>query len=272
MGSHSDFEQQPVFDWHLRRERHLDGAGARTGVPGATYSVSGSLTQTAGGAGAATTSLSFTGSSPSPSGYCYSAPYIYHYAVTESETMAISSDSCDNASGTWSNSDGFNGSATMSKPSDLPNLTPAQTSSAICWWDTYPCGTGYWSVVLFEDTLQSTKSMAGRQVYEGVGTAYDNCYFSNIYYAPYSLSGGGWYVGYYYFDSRTDFDYVGTQPGAPGFYRSAGRTPCTMGSTQPMWIYTYTGPAQYFTGALEVSIQPTWYGVEKNGIAAWRTY
>jgi hypothetical protein len=247
------------------------GTAIAPGCPAATYQVSGTLTQSYG---AGTASLSVTGSSPSPSGACLSTDgYTWYYVDTQYETVAITNDSCDYASGTWSNSIGGMGSITMTKPTDLPELTPAQSTAFICWWDAMACGPNpNWPVVLFEDTLQSAKDMAGRQVYESQGGIYDGCWFPGTMYPYTGLSGGGWFVGYYYFDNRFDFDYVGVPAAVPGYIRTAGMTPCYQAVIQNMSIYSHTGSPQYYSDTIFIDYQPGWFGVQKNGVTEWRTY
>lgn len=241
------------------------------------YQVSGTITQTWGGAGVGTTTLNLTGQNPNPSGYCGTI----HIASTQSVNVTITNNGCDQANGTWSNSDGGNGNLTMTKPADTPDLSPTQTTSTICWWD--QCGQpGGWTVVLFEDAIQSSKSMAGRQAYEWQnypGNVQDSCWYQNSAYAVGGggLSGGGWYVGYYFFDNRMDYDYVGMLPAMLAYYNGLNggmnRVPCLMSIGQNMSLFTSAGSSQYFNDTLTLSLQNGgWYGVGKNGNQAWRQY
>ena len=127
--------------------------------------------------------------------------------------------------------------------------------------------------MLFEDTLGSSKSMAGRQVYEAQnGASNDSCWYSGSPYEPYHLSGGGWYVGYYGFGNKVSFDYVGLDPQIYQWYYSQGKTPCVMSAPQQMLIYKNGGSESYFQTTITISMQPPWYGVAKNGVQAWRQF
>jgi hypothetical protein len=166
----------------------------------------------------------------------------------------------------------------MSKPDDIPDENPTQSTSAFCWWDQSPCGSGYWSVFLFRDTIGSSKSTAGRQAYEWQAQAStDTCTFPNSTYPAMSLTGTGWWVGYYYFNNEMDYDYVGLDPQVVNYYIQQGRVPCTMSTPQTMDLFVNTSTGQYssrqyFTDTLTISIQQGWYGIAKNGVQAWRQY
>jgi len=240
------------------------------------YQVSGTITQYAA---LGQTSLSITGGSPNPSGDCPIDGL--HIADLQGVSVNITNNGCDYASGTWDNSDGLNGRVTMTKPADVPDGNPAQATRAVCWLD--QCTPGFpWTVVLFEDTIQSTKSMAGRQAYEWQnfpGNIQDNCQFPGTRYpnANGGLTGGGWYVGFYFFDNRMDYDYVGMGQIMIDYYNGLNggmnRVPCVMNIGQNMSLFTNNGSSQYFNDTLTWSLQNGgWYGVAKNGIQAWRQY
>lgn len=249
------------------------------------YQVSGTITQSWGGSGVGLTTLNLTGSNPSPSGSCSNdGQHISDYQYVD---VSITNNGCDYASGSWSNSDGFQGNLTMTKPADIPDEFPTQTSSAVCWWD-QGCG-GVWPVVLFEDTIGSSKSMAGRQAYEWQGAStQDTCWFQGSWFPPYGLSGGGWYVGYYWgsgggagYSNKMEYDWVGLGPDTVTYYNginvegstnAMNRVPCTMNAPQNMSLYTHTSSQEYLTDELTISIQQGWYGVAKNGVQAWRQY
>jgi len=154
------------------------------------YQISGEISQTRGqdDVSSGETALSLTGSNPSPSGYCGNT----HISDEQGLTAMIANNICDFATGTRTNSDGFNGGVNMTKPSDLPDLFPTQTTADFCWGEQCPPAfQAPWSAFLFEDTIGSSKSMAGRQAYESQGGgSQDNCWFQGSFFPPYGLSGG----------------------------------------------------------------------------------
>ncbi len=238
---------------------------APPGCPTIAYQVSGSLTQTFGSSSVAgTPAISWTGSSPSPTAACGG----YTPVPSITFTGNISNDGCDYASGTWLNSSGLNGSFTMTKPADVPDLSPAETTSVVAWHSLAP------TVAVYEETIGASKYQAGRQTFEASnGSATDTCWFVGSMYSYGGLSGGGWYVGYYYFNNKFEYDCVGMAPAAVTYYRSAGRVPCLVTIPQKMSLYTHTGSAQYFTDTLYWNVpDATNYGVARNGVQAWRTY
>jgi hypothetical protein len=237
------------------------------GCPAVTWTVSGTLTQTFGTAGSrGTTAAHWVGSSPSPSATC--GGWTPFASVTFDGN--ILNDGCDFSSGTWSNSDGASGSFSMTKPTDYPDLSPAETSPAVYWWSTYP------TVALFDQTIGSSKYLAGRQVFESPnGSVSDTCWFSGSAVDRGGLSGGGWYVGFYFFNNRWEYDYVGLTPAQIGYYRSNSRTPCLITVPQAMNIYAYdaTSSSVYFTDTLYVNLPDLVnVGVARAGVAAWRTW
>ena len=175
------------------------------------------------------------------------------------------------ASGTWANSTGIgSGSFDMTKASDIA-LT--ETSTAIAWWSTYP------TVLLFQGSISSTNSLAGRQVFESTnGSPSDSCNRAGdaaLGYQSYHLTGGGWYVGFYYFNSWYDYDYVGIPPTYVNYYRGKGRTPCAMAAPQMMNIYTRAGlsSVSYYSDTLQISLPDNSnVGVERGGLWGWRTW
>ncbi len=242
------------------------------GCPSWTFTVSGTLTQTPGSATApAVTSFSWTGSNPSPDVPCYTlnGPI---YPVNSTFIGRISNNSCDNASGTWAHSDGSgSGNFTMNKPSDVAST---EISQAVAWWQPYP------TILLFEGQIASSLDLAGRQVFESAnGTPSDSCYRSGdrlddgTYLYPYQITGGGWFVGYYYFDGRYDYDYVGYPPSWIEYYRTHGRTPCQASAPQAMRIYTSGGSVTYYTNTLQIKLPDnTNVGVERGGLWGWRKW
>ena len=233
---------------------------------------SGSITQINGGANAATTQLNITFKNPSPSGYCDENGKQVHIANTQSVSVNITNDDCANAAGTWSNSDGNGGTEAMTKPADLPDLNPSETTSTAGWWSLDP------TIMLYDETIGSSKSLAGRQVFEVAGAPNDTCWFQNSLYAYSDLTGGGWFVGYYFFNNRFEYDYVGMYSEAVSYYKglvpnSTNRTPCLVTLPQTMKIYTVTGSQSYFNDALYWNLpDQVNYGVAKNGVQAWRKY
>ncbi len=130
--------------------------------------------------------------------------------------------------------------------------------------------------MLYEQTIGSSKYMAGMQVFESPnGNATDTCWFSGSVYNPGGLSGGGWFVGFYFFNNEWDYDYVGMYSGAVTYYRNNNRTPCLVTIPQAMNMYQYdtAGSFTYFTDTLYWNLPDTVnYGVARNGVQAWRTY
>jgi len=188
--------------------------------PHVIYQVSGSISQTFGSATTSgTTRITWSATSPSPSGSCAGStpwPSVTH-------TGTITNDGCDSGNGTWSNSGGGNGTFTMSKPADVPDGSPAETTTPIAWWSSDP------TIALYDNTIGSSKYMAGRQVVESAnGASSDTCWFNGSIYTTASLGStlAGWFVGFYYFNNRYEYDYVGMYSGAVSYYRSNGRTPC----------------------------------------------
>jgi hypothetical protein len=204
------------------------------GCPSVTWTVSGTLTQTTGNAyTAGTTALNWQASNPNPSRSCGGVTPV----STMTYTGNIDNNGCDTGAGSSVNSSGVHGSFSMTKPTDVAS---SETSAAVAWYSVYP------TILLFQGNISpaSLNSLAGRQVFESPnGTPTDSCYRttdpSNIY--PFHLSGGGWYVGYYYFNSSYYYDYVGFTPGLISYYRSKGRTPCLATAPQAMNIYTRAG-------------------------------
>lgn len=231
---------------------------------------SGTLTQTSGGSGPATTTLNVTFSNPTPTGYCGNT----HISATQTITATITNDDCANASGSRSNSDGSasNVPTSLTKPADIP--TGGETTSTVSWDSQFP------TIMLFQEGIPSPRSLAGRQVFEAGGAPSDTCWqkVPNSPYAHGDLSGGGWYVGYYYFDSSFHYDYVGMFPDAVKYYKglapnSVNVTPCLVTLPQTMKIYTPTGSQSYFSDTLYWNLpDQVNYGVAKNGVQAWRTY
>lgn len=189
-----------------------------------------------------------------------------------SETFdgGITNNGCDTMSGSWTNSDGARGTFSMTKPTDLPDRSPAETSTAVAWWSLAP------TIALFEQTIGSSKYMAGRQVFEAqLGWAFDSCYFDGSIYDPYKLSAGGWYVGFYFFNNKWEYDYVGITPGAINYYRLKSRTPCLMHANQGMRMYSRDTSTsnEYFTDTVYVNLPDKLnYGVARAGVQAWRTW
>ena len=231
---------------------------------------SGTLSQTNGGSGPATTELNITFSNPTPTGTC--SLNKQHISNTQTISVKITNDDCDNAAGTWSNSDGVNGNLSMTKPTDFPDLSPPETTSVVSWWTDDP------TIMLYDETIGSSKSMAGRQVFEAAGAPNDTCWFINSLYNYSDLDGGGWYVGYYYFNNRFEYDYVGMFSSAVSYYKglvpnSVNKTPCLVTVPQTMKIYSRSGSQAYFNDTLYWNLpDKVNYGVSKNNVQAWRTY
>jgi hypothetical protein len=237
------------------------------GCPTVTWSVSGTLSQTFGSASQrGTTAAHWVASNPSPSSQC--GNWIPFSSTTFDGN--ILNDGCDFSSGTWSNSDGASGSFSMTKPTDFPNLNPAETSTVVAWWSSAP------TVALFEQNIGSSTYLAGQQVYEASnGSPTDTCWFSGSIYAPGALSGGGWFVGFYFFNNRWHYDYIGMLPQTVSYYRSNNRPPCLITIPQAMRMYARDtlSSSVYFTNTLYINLPDhTNYGVARAGVQAWRTW
>ena len=255
----------------------VSGTLQSVGLCGALYqNSSGTLAQINGGDGPANTQLNITFSNPDPSGWCDLGNGQYqHIADTQTISVNITNDDCDNASGSWSNSDGCpacSGNLAMTKPSDIPDLNPAETTSVVSWWSSDP------TIMLYDETIGSSKSLAGRQVFEMSTAPNDGCWYQDSLYGKQDLTGGGWFVGYYYFNNRYEYDYVGMGYLRVPYYRgqvqnSVNRTPCLVTLPQTMKIYTRLGSQAYFNDTLYYNLpDQVNYGVSKNNVQAWRTY
>lgn len=213
------------------------------------------------------TTFTWTGTNPQPNTLCNG---VYPFSSITYQG-GLASDGCDQASGTWTNSDGGHGSFTMAKPSDLPS---GETSAAISWWSSDP------TIMQYEQTHTSPSYLAGRQVYESPGpNQIDTCHFTGSMYQSAALGTtvnlGGWFVGYYYFDNRSDYDYVGMYSGAVQYYRDMHKVPCEVALDQKMNICTHgcTFSSNYFSDVLYWNIPDnTNYGTARAGVQAWRTW
>ncbi len=237
------------------------------GCPTVTWSVSGTLTQTFGTSFArGTASANWVATNPSPSSTCGS------FTPFSSTTFNgnILNSGCDFFSGSWTNSSGGSGGFSMTKPTDLPDLIPSEASTAIAWDSAYP------TVMLFDQTLGSSKYLAGHQVFETSGGASsDTCWFPGSIYLPMGLSGGGWHVGFYFFNNRWHYDYIGFLPATISYYRSNSRTPCLVTIPQQMRSYALDtlSSSAYFTNTLYINLPDLVnYGVARAGVQAWRTW
>lgn len=184
---------------------------------------------------------------------------------------SIGNNTCDAASGTWANAEGSgSGNFTMSKPADVAST---ETTTTIAWYSLLP------TIFLFQGSIASSVGLAGRQVFEtGNGTPSDSCWrqgdvVDGLPAAPLHVTGGGWFVGYYFFNNWYDYDYVGYVPDLISYYRQHNRVPCQAAAPQAMRIYTSSGSVVYYTDTLQVSL-PDYknVGVERGGVWAWRTW
>ncbi|MBI4441926.1 MAG: putative Ig domain-containing protein [Acidobacteria bacterium] len=177
----------------------------------------------------------------------------YSVSFTFDGTMANSG--CNSASGTLTNTEGppySNPDLTMTKPPDDPDGSPTETTAAIAWWGAAP------TVLQFQGTIQASTSFAGRQVFEAPNfEPTDTCWFSGLLESQrFHITGGGWFVGYYYFDNRWHYDYVGMGPGLIDIYRNNNRIPCSAAAGQNMHLYTYGTSFSLFykNNVLQVSL------------------
>ncbi len=237
------------------------------GCPDVTWSVSGNLTQSFGGNPSPTT-FSWTASNPQPSGTCN------RYTPVSSFTYSgnMYNNGCDTTSGNWTNSEGRSGTFTFQKPTDFPT---GETSTAVAWWSGQP------TVMLYDVTLTApTGYMAGRQVYEVPGnTQSDSCWFQGSMIDQQVLGQtvqlAGWFVGYYYFNNRWEYDYVGPSTDFITYYRGQNKVPCEVQLDQEMNICgnNCLTPGNYFGDTLIWNIpDQVNVGVARANVQAWRTW
>jgi hypothetical protein len=236
--------------------------------PSYTFQVSGTLVQTPGSSTtAAVTSFSWNAANPSPNTPCGLGGVPTGFTFSGN----IGNNTCDAAGGTWANSDGSaSGSFTMSKP---PDAASTEITVAIAWWSIGP------TVLQFQGEIASSLDLAGRQVFESAnGSSSDSCWRSGDVvegYAlqPFHITGGGWFVGYYYFNDWWDYDYVGYSPDVVTYFRDKMRTPCQASAPQAMNVYTSNGSVTYYTDTLQISLpDDTNVGVERGGVWGWRSW
>lgn len=235
------------------------------GCPNVTWAVSGSLVQAFDGT--PPTTFTWKGTNPQPTTVCNG--WVPYSSITYKGGLC--NDGCDQASGTWANSDNQSGFFTMTKPSDLPS---GETSTAVAWWSGDP------TIMLYDQTLSSSSYMAGRQAFESPGPSQsDSCHFVGSKYAGAELGVnvplGGWFVGYYYFNNRWEYDYVGMFSAAVTYYRQMHRVPCEVALNQQMNICTRgcTTNSGYFSDTLYWNIPDgTNVGTARAGVQAWRTW
>lgn len=212
------------------------------GCPTITYTVTGSLTLSSGGI----TQIYWLAGSPSPSTSCGG------YTPVSSMTYRgeILNNGCDMGNGTWENSRGAKGNFDMTKPPDLPDYTPAETTVPVGWSSQWP------TVQQWRQTLQASTNFTGRQVLELPAYGADGCWFPGSIFAPYYIDGSGWFVGYWYFDNLWGDDYVGVAPAAATYYRTQGRAPCSAYAPQDMQIYVQdvNGSQSYFQDVVGFTI------------------
>lgn len=237
------------------------------GCPNVTYVVTGSISHTFGSAWQrGMTAFQWVASNPSPSGSCGGRTPVA--SLTYNGT--ILNNGCDFASGSWTSSSSGSGLFSMTKPPDFPDGSPTETNVAVAWWSIWP------TVLLFEPTIGASKSFAGRQVFESPnGSPSDSCYFPDAAAEPFHLTGAGWFVGFYFFDNRWHYDYVGFSPALIAYYRAHNRTPCLATAPQAMKLYTLDtlGSQTYFTNTLYVNLpDDTWVGIARDGVQGWRTW
>lgn len=236
------------------------------GCPVTTWTVSGTIIHTPGTPTVrAVTGITWNASNPSPNISCGT----HSPAASFSITGTILNNGCNTGSGTFSRP-GISTSVSLSKTADVPDMSPYEYVSAIAWWGISP------TVMVFEQGLASTKSLAGRQVFEQPTSAStDTCWWVGSSFAYGGLSTGGWYVGAYYFNSQWHYDYVGMLHMGVDHYRSNGRIPCLVTIPQTMLIYSNdtSSSTPYVYNTLYWNL-PDYVnvGVSRAGVQAWRTY
>lgn len=204
-----------------------------------TYTISGTIVQTYG---TGTTELSWTMTDHNQT--CTYTDENGNPLVLDSVSFTfngrMSNNSCDIAAGALRNVDGSydNPGLTMTKPADIPDRLPYETSTAVEWSPVE--GTK----LRFEGTIQASSSFAGRQVWESTGSAggTDSCWDQQAGLdgaaSFVGVTGGGWYVGYFSFGSEYYPDVIGYPATYVDYYRSRGKTPCSAIINQNMNLYT----------------------------------
>lgn len=205
----------------------VPGSSFGTGCPNTTWQVSGTLTRSFGLVNYA--EVVMTGSNPNQ-------PSTQNCLVFSSMTYTgrIGNNSCDRMQGTWTNSNAQSGSFVATKPAELPEGNPTETTSASGWGTVTPQRT----VHQWRGTIQSARNFAGRQVTElqGFGNV-DTCWWSASFLPPSNLTGGGWNVGYYWDNNIWADDYVGLFEDRVVYYRQNFRPPCQTSVSQNMGMY-----------------------------------
>ena len=248
----------------------VSGTAESAPIPGCqkrTYTVTGTITHNIPFA-----QLNVTASNPTPPPATCGGGI---HPTTVQVTATLPNNSCNTLSGTWVNTfpGGATGSGSFSatKPADLPDLSPPESSTPRAWSSQYG-GT----VMQYQGDINATKSFAGRQVFEASGgTATDGCWFPASNYGPAQLTGGGWYVGHYIYGNQWNDDYVGYTGPQVQYYRLFMRTPCQAVVPQQMRMYKNGTSASdpYSSGDLIYNLPDnTWVGTARNGVQAWRTY
>jgi hypothetical protein len=230
-----------------------------------TYSASGWLTRTPGMPGITPGVLSFTvtASAPQPpSGTCAPVPWLRHQGT-------ISNQGCNTGSGTWNNAWGGSGAFAWSKACEAPNGSPTETTYYNAW--SSPSSTTYdwWA------QLNADRNFGGRNVEErDGGGGFDSCWFSGSDFPAFSsVTGGGWYVGYYAYN-YWGHDTVGWAASAVHYYRSQRPSrglplPCTANLNQRMVILCNGGsPIEYKAHGLSATIDASTVGSSRDDKAA----
>ena len=161
-------------------------------------------------------------------------------AQTLSETGHLNQPGCNDATGTWSNSGGLNGSFHMTQLCTLPS----ETAPVFQYWG----GTGnYPTSATFSQSIFSAVfsvyNWGGRTVKETFPnpTVSDSCYFSGGPYLP-AVNPTPGTPKQFGSNQSTYTDAIGTDPAVVIAYRQAGRAPCgfaftqkSIGFSQPMY-------------------------------------
>lgn len=210
-----------------------------SGCPNFSFSVSGSITPTAGSYPftAGSTRMALRTSNPTPASCGGVVP------KTGTIDVQLRNDGCDIAAGSARNDDG-SWSTTGYSTAKIPDLPSGESTEPVGWWASYP------TIQQFRQTLQgdSQRPFDGRQVTEAAGPdRLDGCYYqgaADLGYPQFGVSGGWWIVGryatppYYFYTNRWVDDYVGMTPALVQFYRDNGRAPCDSRAQQLMKICT----------------------------------
>ncbi len=247
-----------------------DGSTATWTLSQSGSSVTGSVTVSLGSCGSATWQASGTyqgngvfslqATNPQDPKACGAVP-------NNSESITISGSGCNSGSGTWTNSDGSNGTASWSSAASVPS----GETSLFKTWDTH----GYTTEARFGATVSSSNGelFGGRLVREQ-GSVSDGCWDSSSILKPVTQVDGAsnTYAGAWAVQPDNSYgdDMIGYDPGAVLYYQQHRAQqklsmPCVMSSQQEMQMQTGNKTWQaYQTNAITVTLGSATLEVKRN--------